>query len=107
MQLRLTKPTTLCGDYMRSALTYKWSLPKRMNCWKFGEDNKLWSNHNLRHVALGRESSNRFLTPCRTISSMLSQRNRVANTGPQFRRIAQESPWRSDFQSVQMSNVQP
>ena len=39
-KLRLTKPTTLCWDYMRSALTYKWSLPKRMNCWKFGEDSK-------------------------------------------------------------------
>jgi len=38
-------------------------------------------NHNLRHVALGRESSNRFLTPCRTISSMLSQRNQLAITG--------------------------
>ena len=22
--------------YMRSALTYKWNLPRRMNCWKFG-----------------------------------------------------------------------
>jgi hypothetical protein len=50
--VQLTKPTTLSWDYMRGALTYKWSLPRRIHFPEAARIVNLGSDHSP--VALGR-----------------------------------------------------
>jgi hypothetical protein len=50
--VQLTKPTTLSWDYMRGALTYKWSLPRRIHFPESARIVNLGSDHSP--VALGR-----------------------------------------------------
>jgi hypothetical protein len=50
--VQLTKPTTLSWDYMRGALTYKWSLPRRIHFPESAKIVNLGSDHSP--VGLGR-----------------------------------------------------